>query len=243
MSQSSGDVIKNEEPNFDDMVYNYNWSSTLLGPMDSWEPALKNAMTLCLKSAFPTCIHLGPPDWLVVYNKAFIPLLKAKHPYALGKPTMDVWPEVYDRMLPQFEYVRTTGKGIYRKNTCLELLRDGYAEESYFDYTFSPIFKSDGSFCAIFTLSYETTQRILHARRLKVLNELGHRISEVESLESACHLMTKVLSDNVDIPYALIYFAEHKLNTSSESLVARLIATTFDEDNKKGRHIPDYLPS
>ncbi|KAF0550188.1 protein-histidine kinase [Gigaspora margarita] len=238
----SDDGIKNDVLNFDDMVYNYDWSSTLLGPMDSWEPALKNATTLCLKSAFPTCIHLGPPDWLLLYNKAFIPLLKSKHPCALGKPTKEVWPEAFDRMLPQFEYVKTTGKGIYRKKQYLELLRDGYTEESYFDYTFSPILKSDGTFCAIITLSHETTQRILHARRLKVLSEFGHRNSEVESLESACRLMTKVLSDNVDIPYALIYFVKHTLNTSSESLIARLIATTFDKDGKKGKHIPDYLP-
>src|ERR1700752_4496693 len=54
--------------------------------------------------------------------------------------------------------------------------------------------------------------------------------------------MTDVLSNSVDISYALIYFVEHKLNTSLESLIARLISTTFDKDGKDGRHIPDHLP-
>lgn len=52
-------------------------------------------------------------------------------------------------------------------------------------------------------------------------------------------MMTKVLSDNsADIPYSLIYLIEH----SSKSQIARLITTTFDDNNKKGRHIPDYFP-
>ncbi|RIB19429.1 histidine kinase-like ATPase [Gigaspora rosea] len=34
---------KSENSNFIDMVYNFDWSSTPLGPMDTWDPALKNA--------------------------------------------------------------------------------------------------------------------------------------------------------------------------------------------------------
>jgi len=50
-----------------------------------------------------------------------------------------------------------------------------------------------------------------------------------------------ILSNNKDILYTLIYLIKHTLNTSSESLIAHLIATTFDDD-EKGRNIPDYLP-
>lgn len=68
-------------------------------------------------------------------------------------------------------------------------------------------------------------------------------LEEAESLENACHIITKVLREyNADIPYAIIYFVEHKLNTAFESLIARLIATTFDYDNEKGWLFPDYLP-
>ncbi|RIB09084.1 histidine kinase-like ATPase [Gigaspora rosea] len=68
-------------------------------------------------------------------------------------------------------------------------------------------------------------------------------LEETEFLENACHIITKELSDNnADIPYAIIYFVEHKLNTAFESLIARLIATTFDYDDEKGWLFPDYLP-
>ncbi|RIB16859.1 hypothetical protein C2G38_2188831 [Gigaspora rosea] len=92
-------------------------------------------------------------------------------------------------------------------------------------------------------MAQENTQKVLNNRRLKIVGEFGRRITEVESLENAGHIITEVLSDyNADIPYALIYFVEHKLNTASESLIARLIATTFDYDGEKGRLFPDYLP-
>ncbi|KAF0532045.1 protein-histidine kinase [Gigaspora margarita] len=107
----------------------------------------------------------------------------------------------------------------------------------------NPVFKSDGDVCAVYAALQETTHKVLNSRRLKILGELGRRISEVESLENGCHIITKVLSDNIaDIPYALIYFVEHKLNTTSESLIARLIATTFDYDDEQGWLFPDYLP-
>ncbi|KAF0421111.1 hypothetical protein F8M41_006822 [Gigaspora margarita] len=65
-------------------------------------------------------------------------------------------------------------------------------------------------------------------------------VEEVESLKS--DIIKKVLSvtnNNKGIPYTLIYLIKHTLNTCSESLIAHLIATTFDDD--EGRNIPEYL--
>ncbi|KAF0428231.1 PAS domain S-box protein [Gigaspora margarita] len=223
--------IKKESSTFINMVYDYDWSSTLLGPMDSWDPALKNAVNLCLSSKFPICLYMGSPHWTELYNEAWIPTLKTKHPFALGKQFKQVWPEAYDAFFPQLENVKNTGKGMFCEDQYFESQRDGYTEETYFNFTFSPVFKSDGTVCAIFNVLQETTQKVLNTRRVKVISEFSHRISEIKSLESACHIIMNVLSNSADIPYALIYFVDHKPNT------ARLIAKTFDKDN-----IPDYIP-
>ena len=39
-------LSKSENSNYIDMVYNFDWSSTPLGPMDTWDPALKNATVI-----------------------------------------------------------------------------------------------------------------------------------------------------------------------------------------------------
>ncbi|KAF0536678.1 protein-histidine kinase [Gigaspora margarita] len=235
------DNIEDDEPDFVNTVYNYDWSSTSLGPMELWDASLKNAVNLCLHSAFPTLISIAP-NWIVLYNKAWRPILKQKHPYALGKSAKQIWSDIHEIIFSLYESVRTTGKGLIKNDLFFELQRDGYIEETYFSYTYSPIFKSDGSVCAVFVLGQETTHKVLNTRRLKTLDQLSRRISEAESLENACHIITKVLSDNnADIPYAITFFVEHIPNTV-ESLIARLIATTFDYDNEKGWLFPNFLP-
>ncbi|CAG8443530.1 7086_t:CDS:10, partial [Scutellospora calospora] len=240
MSLSSTHSIKNDEPSFKDMVYNYDWSSTLLGPMDSWDPVIKNVVNLCLNSGFPTCLFIDSPHWTEIYNEAWIPRLKVRHPFAFGKQLDQAWPELYDLFFARLENIKITGKGQSYIDE-YELQRDGYKEAAYAKYTFSPIFKSDGTVCVIMCVLQETTQKFLSIRRLKTLSEFGCRISEIKSLESACRIVTKILSNSVDIPYALIYFVNHKSNTA-EPLIARLIARTFDEDGKKEGQNFDYLP-
>ncbi|KAF0544558.1 protein-histidine kinase [Gigaspora margarita] len=231
--------------NFNDIFNNFDWSTTSLGPMDSWDPAYKTATNLCLQSTMPMSIYLGS-DWVILHNKEWAQLIKMSHPMGqpcvLGKTIKEAWPNAHVLIIPLCENVRTTRKGLFRSDEYIETLRDGYKEETYFDYAYSPIFKSDGTVGGTFCIAQETTKRVLNDRRLKTLIEIGNRVPEVESLESACNTMTKVLSDNADIPYSMIYFIDHELNDSSKFLIARLIATTFDDSNKKGRHIPDYFP-
>ncbi|KAF0544561.1 protein-histidine kinase [Gigaspora margarita] len=235
------DDFKNEASNFNDIIYNFDWSTTSLGPMDSWDPAYKTAMNLCLQSAFPMCIYLGS-DWVILHNKEWVQIMTMGHagqPCVIGKTIKEAWPSRHGSVKSLCESVRTTRKGIFKCDQYFEAARDGYIEEAYFDYTYSPIFKSDGTVDGILCIAQETTKRVLNDRRIKTLIEIGCR---AESLESVCYTMTKVLSDNnADIPYSLIYFVE-QLNDSSKSLIARLIATTFDDNNKKGRNIPDYFP-
>ncbi|CAG8450117.1 3541_t:CDS:2 [Dentiscutata heterogama] len=223
---------KSENSDFIDMVYNYDWSSTQFGPMDTWDPALRNAANLCLRTEFPMCIYFDPPNWALLYNNA------------LGKLAKDIWPEIFETyMNTRFNRVITTGKGFFGCDLRCKVQRDEYDEDAYFTYTYSPIFKSDGTICALWCLAQETTQKVLNTRRLKLLEDFGHLTSNIESLESACDIITKKLKNNEDIPYTFIYFVKHNLNTSSESsLIAHLISTTFDDDDKEKRHIPDYLP-
>ncbi|RIB06172.1 hypothetical protein C2G38_2217785 [Gigaspora rosea] len=107
----------------------------------------------------------------------------------------------------------------------------------------NPAFKSDGAVCAVYAALQETTHNVLNSKIKNTWRTWSSNFWLVGSLENGYHIITKVLSDNIaDIPYALIYFVEHKLNAASESLNARLIATTFDYDDEQGWHFPDYLP-
>ncbi|KAF0388140.1 protein-histidine kinase [Gigaspora margarita] len=110
------------------------------------------------------CIFIDPSNWTLLYNKAFVPILMAKHP-ALGKQVKDVWPKIYEIRI-SIDVV-TTGESFYSHDQHYILQCDGYYESVYFNYTYNPIFKSDGKICALWCITQETTQQVLNTRKLK----------------------------------------------------------------------------
>ncbi|CAG8493062.1 15810_t:CDS:2 [Dentiscutata heterogama] len=162
----NGDDTKNEESA---IIYNFDWSMTSLGPIDSWEPMIKNALNLCLQSTFPICLYLGP-DYITIYNKAFQRQILLKDKYDIGKSAKE---DLTDYFISQLETVKTKGEGFFVKEHYIERTRNGYKEEAYFNYTFSPIFKSDGSVYCIFNLVQDVTQKVLSTRRFKTISEFG----------------------------------------------------------------------
>ncbi|CAG8458789.1 621_t:CDS:2 [Dentiscutata heterogama] len=246
--------IENEESNLVDILNNYDWSTTSLGPMDSWEPAFKASVNICLQTALPIVLYVGP-DWTLIYNEAWRSMLMTNNQHALGKPAAQVWPEMYDNVLkPKLENIRATGKGIVENAKYFKFQRNGNVEEAYFDYSLSPLFKSDGTVWGVLNAMRDVTQNALNIQRLRTLEELRSRTSDAVSLASSCEIMKTVLHNNADIPYALIYLVEN--NDSKKSLsgfkshIAHLAITTFDDGYINGnvvygkvkRHFPDYFP-
>ncbi|KAF0438406.1 protein-histidine kinase [Gigaspora margarita] len=244
MTNNSGS--NNENSNLLERFYNYDWSSTSLGPIDSWEPQIKSILDLCFKTGFPTYIHMGP-DWISIYNEASIPVLQSKHPHAI-----EIWADELPNLITDLNSIRESGKGICGHDLYIEAFRDDYKEEMYSDFSLNPIYKLDGTVWGVMSITTDSTQKVLNKRRLKTLNKLSCQTADAESLEHACHIIMKALQNNQDIPYALIYLVEKNKNSKADfnSLVARLVATTFDEvckeefiHEKLKRHIPDFFPN
>src|SRR5579859_2616908 len=78
------------------------WSKTNLGHPDSWPSSLTLAVNLMLASGFPMAVRWGP-DFVMIYNDGYRPILGDKHPRALGLPFREVWPEVQAELAPLHE--------------------------------------------------------------------------------------------------------------------------------------------
>ena len=68
-------------------VRDFDWSATPLGPIESWPQSLLIAVSICLNSRFPMFVWWGP-KLINIYNDGYIPMLGARHPRALGHPSM-----------------------------------------------------------------------------------------------------------------------------------------------------------
>ncbi|HZC43159.1 MAG TPA: PAS domain-containing protein, partial [Acidobacteriaceae bacterium] len=187
------------------------WSKTPLGPISAWPQSLKTSVSTCLNSRFPMLIWWGP-QLVKIYNDAYRPLIGGKHPWALGCPGREVWPEIWDVIGPMLSQVMERGEATVSEDLLLLLERDGYAEECYFSFSYSPIRDESGRVGGAFTPVIETTERVAAARRLHTLRDLASVFGiQIRNANEACVAAIKVLAANpYDLPFAVIYLFDAK---------------------------------
>ena len=203
------------------LIRSHDWSQTSIGTIENWSPSLKTAVSMMLNSRFPMFIWWGQDESINFYNDAYIPILGARHPDALGQPAFQIWADVWDMVSPQTEGVLQAGRASWNEGLLLITERNGYLEETYFTFSYSPIFE-DGSIAGLFCAVTEDTRRVLSDRRIKILRELAAETVKAKTVEQAGEIAIATLEHNSqDLPFALLYLLEEK-----ESL-ARLIATNW----------------
>ena len=81
----------------------------------------------------------------------------------------------------------------------LELERNGYPEECYFTFSYSPIRDESGGVGGVFTPVQETTSQVIGERRLRTLRDLaeGARAANAQSSEEVCRLASQTLAKNL----------------------------------------------
>ncbi|KAI8817329.1 uncharacterized protein EV422DRAFT_542429 [Fimicolochytrium jonesii] len=183
------------------------WSTTKLGPSQDWAQSLKTSVSFILNAAFPFILFWGD-HYNVIYNDQYIPIFGGKHPTVLGQPGYEAWSEVWDVIRPMLENVRG-GTATWSENQLLELTRNGYVEECYFTWSYSPVRIEDGTVGGVMTPITETTKTVLSERRLNLLRELAASTANTQSEDEACALSAQIFEQNcADITFALIYMLD-----------------------------------
>ena len=130
----------------------------------------------------------------MLYNDAYIPVISSKHPRALGAPGHKIFPEVWDTIGPMLDTVLSRGEAVRADDLLLVLDRNGYPEECYFTFSYSPIVGETGGVEGVFTPVHETTERVINERRLKALSMLAQvRAEQSTNAESACEALGRAI--------------------------------------------------
>jgi len=192
------------------LMRSLDWSNTPLGPRESWPQSLRTTISICLSSRFPMLIWWGP-ELVMLYNDAYRPILgDTKHPQAMGQRGQECWPEIWDIIGPMLQDVINTGSATWSDNQMLPLERNGYPEECYFTFSYSPIRDETGGIGGVFTAVTETTRQVLSERRLHTLHELAEYSADAKTAEETCFISAGILAHNAaDIPFALLYLLEN----------------------------------
>ncbi len=190
------------------LIREMNWSKTPLGPIESWPQSLKTSILLTLNSRYPMFVWWGQ-ELINLYNDAYIPILGARHPGALGEPAARVWAEIWDVIGPQTEIVMREGRATWNESLLLVVERYGYTEETYFTFSYSPAMGDDGNVGGVFCACTEDTRRILGERRLRTLRALAEQATQAKSAEEACAVAAATMRENpYDLPFAMVYLLD-----------------------------------
>ena len=188
------------------MIREHDWAATPLGPIDKWPQSLKTSVNLILNSRHPMWIGWGK-DVNFLYNDAYIPVLSlAKHPWVLGRPTAEVWPEIWDTIGPLIDKVYQKGEASFVDEVRLLMNRGEFIEETYYSFSYSPIRDESGAVSGLFCPSTDVSSTVINARRLRTLSELSARALLQKTTEAACAAAAETLAKNPDdVPFALLY--------------------------------------
>jgi len=191
-----------------ELISSYDWSMTPLGHVAGWPDSLKAAVRILVTSRFPMWMAWGP-QLTVLYNDSYARVtLGKKHPWALGKPAPEVWHEIWPDIGPRIQRVMTTGEASWDETLGLILERSGFPEETYHTFSYSPLAGSNGQIEGMLCVVMEDTQRVRGERQLTSLSTLARALAEANTRKEAFAAIGRGLTDQKDIPFALVYCFE-----------------------------------
>jgi PAS domain S-box-containing protein len=188
------------------------WCKTPLGTADKWSPALRMMVKFLLANRFPQLLWWGP-QFCSLYNDAYVPILGAKHPWAIGQPVSEVWLEIWHILKPLIETPFHGGPATWMEDIPLEINRRGFVEETHFTIAYSPVPDETvaSGIGGVLATVHEITEKVIGERRLVALRDLGARSVEPKTGEEACAIAAEALARHPqDVPFVLLYLLDPK---------------------------------
>ncbi|MEO8403869.1 MAG: response regulator, partial [Chitinophagaceae bacterium] len=210
-----------------ELIRAYDWQSSSLGDPANWPQSLKTCVRIILTSSQPMFVWWGK-QLINIYNDAYKTIVRGKHPEALGQPASVVWKEIWHEVKPRVNIVLNDNIGTYDEALLLIMERNGYPEETYYTFSYSPIAGESGGVEGIICANTDTTERIIGERQLRTLRDLGKNIQGTQTANDVYEKMIEVITHNPhDFPFSFIY----KLDESGT--LAQLVEKTSNITNEK----------
>src|SRR6266403_2865510 len=201
------------------VVRSRDWSKTPLGPIEAWPQSLRTTVSLCLASNFPISLAWGP-EHVQIYNDGYWPICGGKHPQSMGQDFSECWKAPWPVISEAFESA-LAGTTSYLENQRMFLDRNGFLEETFFTFSFSPIRDESGSVGGLFHPVTETTAKMVGERHTRALRELAALAATSQTTEEAIKLAAQTLAEcDLDVPFVLFYLLDWERNE------ARLVTAT-----------------
>jgi PAS domain S-box-containing protein len=147
------------------LIAELDWSSTSLGPIESWPQVVKTTVALILQSPVPI-VSLWGDDGVMIYNDAYSVFAGGRHPCLLGSKVLEGWPEVANFNDNVMKTVFGRGETLSYRDQELTLFRHDKAEQVWMNLDYSPVLNDNGTRAGVIAIVVETTGKVRAEQRL-----------------------------------------------------------------------------
>lgn len=149
-----------------DRIQAHAWEATPLGALQTWSSTLIATLNLILSSPVPIQLLWGR-ELIVLYNDAFSQQLGLMDAEALGRPARIVWAEAWPLVEERLTATMESGAITDERGAAIPVARGGSVEETYWDFSYSPVYEKDGTIVGVLNISHDVTSGFLADRELR----------------------------------------------------------------------------
>jgi PAS domain S-box-containing protein len=203
-----------------DRIRAHDWAATPLGPIAGWPQSLRTAVEIVLGMPGPATILWGPSR-TQIYNDAYIPIARHRHPSLLGCPAANGWPDAYAEVLAPL--LTAVDEGRSTKLAALSVMLNGPngAEERVFDSSWSPIRDETGAVAGALETLTEVTAKVRadaalreSEGRQRFLLALGDAMRAQPNVDAITTTAARLLGERLNASRVLYAEFDHAAGTA-----------------------------
>ncbi|KAH8117651.1 hypothetical protein DFH11DRAFT_1724631 [Phellopilus nigrolimitatus] len=211
-------LTRKPEGGMKEMIENYDWHLTPLGPRSAWGSSLCMVVNYILANPFPLSIWWGP-ELVLLYNDAYKEMADHKHPHIFAKHGSVSWAELWESIGPLVTKV-FHGEAVAKRDDLLFINRmteTKLPEETYHSWSWVPI-EEDGIVKGFVNSTFESTSKIITERRMLILRELANKAglarTQAEFVDAVINELQPFV---IDCPFAAFYTVSVKDGPATNS--------------------------
>ena len=174
--------------------------------MARWSPEFRQIANLLMQNPHPAALFWGN-ELTMMYNEAYRDEVAGKkHPMLMGTGFQGPFAEIWDTVGHLFAECARTGKSVRMENQMLPIERHGYLEETFFSWSFTPLYGGTQRILGFYNAPFETTRQEISARRTQLLRRLGEKAVPARAVKDFWKCVLEGLEEHrFDVPFALLY--------------------------------------
>ena len=223
------------------LIRSFEWGLTPLNSIESWPQSLRSIIQMMVQQRHAICVFWGP-GLTMLYNDAYAPMLGKREAGAMGRRFADVWADVWADVKP-FVDQALSGEGTFSEDLRLIMTRNGYEEETFWTFSYSPLYDDEGRIAGLINVAVETTASVRgRLAQEGVQRELLHRMKNSLAVTSAVVTATlrhasSLVEARTEVERRIAALSEAQtLVTQSDKVDIRTIVSAAMRAHLSGEH-------